>query len=91
MCQSFAAFSIETEDADRFIRESNLSIIQQYVENNIDDPDEKVRDTVLDENNRSLITGLGKYVCVYIKNILLISYYQHICNFCNARRIQVRI
>ncbi|XP_071648414.1 transcription factor IIIB 90 kDa subunit [Temnothorax longispinosus] len=50
---------IESEDADRFIRESNLNIIQQYVENNIDDPDEKVGDAVLDENNTSLITGLG--------------------------------
>jgi len=37
-----------------------LTIIQQYVENNIDDPDKKVRD-VLDENNSSLVTGLGKY------------------------------
>jgi len=38
-----------------------LTIIQQYVENNIDDPDKKVRDAVLDENNSSLMTGLGKY------------------------------
>ncbi|XP_036150414.1 transcription factor IIIB 90 kDa subunit [Monomorium pharaonis] len=53
------ATSIESEDADRFIRESNLSIIQQYVEDNIDDPDEKVRDVILHDNNRSLITGLG--------------------------------
>lgn len=51
--------SIESEDADRFIRESNLSIIQQYVENNIDDPDDKDRDAILDENNSLLITGLG--------------------------------
>ncbi|KAL0115074.1 hypothetical protein PUN28_010569 [Cardiocondyla obscurior] len=49
--------SIESEDADRFIRASNFSIIQQYVENNIDDPDQK--DTVLSESNSSLITGLG--------------------------------
>ncbi|KYN32591.1 Transcription factor IIIB 90 kDa subunit [Trachymyrmex septentrionalis] len=55
----FTAFSIESEDADRFIRESNLSIIQQYVENNIDDSDEKIHDVILNENNSSLITGLG--------------------------------
>ncbi|XP_011874658.1 PREDICTED: transcription factor IIIB 90 kDa subunit [Vollenhovia emeryi] len=53
------AFSIESEDTDRFIRESNFSVIQRYVENNIDDPDEKVRNDVLDENNTPLITGLG--------------------------------
>ena len=48
---SLTATSIESEDADRFIRESNLSIIQQYVEDNIDDPDEKVRDVILHDNN----------------------------------------
>ncbi|KAG5331210.1 TF3B factor, partial [Acromyrmex charruanus] len=51
--------SIESEDADRFIRESNLSIIQQYVENNIGDSDEKIREVILNENNSTLITGLG--------------------------------
>lgn len=69
-----AISSIESEDADRFIRESNLSIIQRYVENNIDDPDEKVRDVVLDENNSSLITGLGKHMCVYIKNYITLYF-----------------
>ncbi|XP_012060578.1 PREDICTED: transcription factor IIIB 90 kDa subunit-like [Atta cephalotes] len=54
-----AASSIESEDADRFIRESNLSIIQQYVENNIGDSDEKIHDVILNENNSTLITGLG--------------------------------
>lgn len=79
---SFAAiFSIESEDADRFIRESNLSIIQRYVENNIDDPDEKVRDVVLDENNSSLITGLGKHMCLCKKLYYLIFYCQDIYNF----------
>ncbi|KAG5338000.1 TF3B factor, partial [Acromyrmex heyeri] len=53
------ASSIESEDADRFIRESNLSIIQQYVENNIGDSDEKIREVILNENNSTLITGLG--------------------------------
>ncbi|KYM83702.1 Transcription factor IIIB 90 kDa subunit [Atta colombica] len=53
------ASSIENEDADRFIRESNLSIIQQYVENNIGDSDEKIHDVILNENNSTLITGLG--------------------------------
>ncbi|XP_012224753.1 transcription factor IIIB 90 kDa subunit [Linepithema humile] len=50
---------MESEDADRFVRESNLSIIQQYVENNVDDPDERIRDAAIDENDSSLITGLG--------------------------------
>ncbi|XP_011049304.1 PREDICTED: transcription factor IIIB 90 kDa subunit [Acromyrmex echinatior] len=53
------ASSIESEDADKFIRESNLSIIQQYVENNIGDSDEKIREVILNENNSTLITGLG--------------------------------
>ncbi|KYM97990.1 PREDICTED: transcription factor IIIB 90 kDa subunit [Cyphomyrmex costatus] len=53
------AFSIENEDADRFIRESNLSVIQQYVENNIGDSDEKICDVILNENSSSIITGLG--------------------------------
>lgn len=53
---------MESEDADRFVRESNLSIIQEYVENNIDDPDEGIRNTAIDENDSSLITGLGKHL-----------------------------
>lgn len=53
--------SIENEDADRFIQESNLNIIQQYVENHIDDPDENFRDDVIDESNSNslLIKKLG--------------------------------
>ncbi|XP_070163078.1 transcription factor IIIB 90 kDa subunit [Polyergus mexicanus] len=53
--------SIENEDADRFIQESNLNIIQQYVENHIDDPDENFQDDVIDESNSNslLITKLG--------------------------------
>lgn len=51
---------MESEDADRFVRESNLSIIQQYVENNVDDPDEGIRDAAIGENDSSLITGLGE-------------------------------
>jgi len=64
----FTASSIESEDADRFIRESNLSIIQQYVENNIDDSDEKIHDVILNENNSTLITGLGEHI--FIKNCI---------------------
>ncbi|KAL6420682.1 hypothetical protein ACFW04_013971 [Cataglyphis niger] len=53
--------SIENEDADRFIQESNLDIIQQYVENHVDDPDENFRDGIIDETNKNslLITKLG--------------------------------
>ncbi|XP_026829717.1 transcription factor IIIB 90 kDa subunit [Ooceraea biroi] len=50
---------VETEDADRFVRESNLSIIQRYVENNVDNPDEEIQDDIINKNNNSLITGLG--------------------------------
>lgn len=68
---SFTVSSLESEDADRFIRESNLNIIQQYVENNIDDPDEEVQDAILNENNSSLITGLGKHLYKKLFYILL--------------------
>lgn len=51
--------SIENEDADRFIQESHLNIIQQYVENDIDDPDENYRDSIRDENNSSIVRRLG--------------------------------
>jgi len=54
---------IETEDTNRFVRESNLSIIQRYVENDINDSDGvQKEDTMVNENNSSLITGLGKYL-----------------------------
>ncbi|XP_011644014.1 transcription factor IIIB 90 kDa subunit-like [Pogonomyrmex barbatus] len=53
------ASSIENEDADRFIRESNLSVIQKYVENNMDGPNDEIRDSISYENNSSLVTGLG--------------------------------
>ncbi|KMQ93424.1 transcription factor iiib 90 kda subunit [Lasius niger] len=59
---------IENEDTDRFIQESNLDIIQQYVENNVDDPDENFRDGIIDENNSSLITGLGPNIASMIMN-----------------------
>jgi hypothetical protein len=54
---------IETEDTNRFVRESNLSIIQRYVGNDINDSDGvQKEDTIVNENNSSLITGLGKYL-----------------------------
>jgi len=54
---------IETEDTNRFVRESNLSIIQRYVENDINDSDGVQKEnTMVNENNSSLITGLGKYL-----------------------------
>ncbi|CAL1687590.1 unnamed protein product [Lasius platythorax] len=59
---------IENEDTDRFIQESNLDIIQQYVENNVDDPDENFRDGIIDENNSSLSTGLGPNIASMIMN-----------------------
>lgn len=50
----------ETEDADRFVRQSNLGIIQRYVEDNIDDPDEGgIQEAAVNENDTRLITELG--------------------------------
>lgn len=57
----FAVFFLESEDADRFIRKSNLDIIKHFVENSIDDPDERIQDSI-DENNSEFITGLGESV-----------------------------
>lgn len=51
---------MESEDTDKFIRESNLDIINDFVQNNVDDPDE-VQDLTMG-NKCSDITGLGKYV-----------------------------
>ncbi|EFN75924.1 Transcription factor IIIB 90 kDa subunit [Harpegnathos saltator] len=48
---------MENEDADRFIRESNLDIINEYVHDNVDDPDE-FNDSKMG-NKGSDITGLG--------------------------------
>lgn len=48
---------MESEDTDKFIRESNLDIINEYVHNNVDDPDE-IQDSTI-ENKCSDITGLG--------------------------------
>ncbi|XP_032664996.1 transcription factor IIIB 90 kDa subunit [Odontomachus brunneus] len=48
---------MESEDTDKFIRESNLNVINEFVHNNVDDPDE-IQDSTM-EDNCSDITGLG--------------------------------
>ncbi|OAD59824.1 Transcription factor IIIB 90 kDa subunit [Eufriesea mexicana] len=53
-----AAF-IEREDTDRFVRESNLDVIKNYVENDIDDPDSDIQNSEPNNTNNRLITGLG--------------------------------
>ncbi|CAL7951664.1 unnamed protein product [Xylocopa violacea] len=53
-----AAF-IEKEDTERFITESNLDVIKNYVENDVDDPDSGIQDSESNNANRRLITGLG--------------------------------
>ncbi|XP_029168410.1 transcription factor IIIB 90 kDa subunit-like [Nylanderia fulva] len=63
---SSAEDPIENEDADRFIHESNIDIIQQYVENQVDDPDENFRDTIVNESNSSLTTGLSPNIASMI-------------------------
>ncbi|XP_012344124.1 LOW QUALITY PROTEIN: transcription factor IIIB 90 kDa subunit [Apis florea] len=50
---------IEKEDTDRFIRESNLDVIKNYVENDIDDPDNEIQDSESNNANNRLIIGLG--------------------------------
>ncbi|XP_043804266.1 transcription factor IIIB 90 kDa subunit [Apis laboriosa] len=50
---------IEKEDTDRFIRESNLDVIKNYVENDIDDPDNEIQNSELNNANNRLIIGLG--------------------------------
>jgi len=73
-----AETAIETEDTNRFVRESNLSIIQRYVENDIDSDGVQREDTIVNENNSSLITGLGKYLRNYIISYFIdynISYF----------------
>ncbi|CAK9798312.1 Transcription factor IIIB 90 kDa subunit [Anthophora plagiata] len=53
------AACIEREDSERFVRESNLDVIKNYVENDIDDPDSEIQDSELNNVNTQLITGLG--------------------------------
>ncbi|XP_006565323.1 transcription factor IIIB 90 kDa subunit [Apis mellifera] len=50
---------IEKEDTDRFIRESNLDVIKNYVENDIDDPDNEIQNSESSNANNRLIIGLG--------------------------------
>ncbi|XP_043249900.1 transcription factor IIIB 90 kDa subunit isoform X2 [Colletes gigas] len=50
---------IEKEDTERFVRESNLDIINNYVENDVDDPDSEIHDSQSRNVNNRLITGLG--------------------------------
>lgn len=50
---------IEKEDTDRFIRESNLDVIKNYVENDIDDPDDEIQNSESNNANNRLIIGLG--------------------------------
>lgn len=58
--------SMENEDTNRFIQESNMDIIQQYVENHVDDPDENFQDAIVNENNSSHTTGLSPNIASMI-------------------------
>ncbi|KAF3419870.1 hypothetical protein E2986_12209 [Frieseomelitta varia] len=51
--------SIEKEDTDRFVRESNLDVIKNYVGNDVDDPDNDLQNHGPNSINDQLITGLG--------------------------------
>lgn len=51
--------SIEKEDTDRFVRESNLDVIKNYVGNDVDDPDNDLQNHGANNINDQLITGLG--------------------------------
>ncbi|XP_053984946.1 transcription factor IIIB 90 kDa subunit isoform X2 [Hylaeus volcanicus] len=50
---------IENEDTERFVRESNLDVIKNYVENDIDDSDSDIHDSKSKNAKNHLITGLG--------------------------------
>ncbi|XP_076663548.1 brf RNA polymerase III subunit [Andrena cerasifolii] len=51
--------SVEREDTERFVTESNLDVIKSYVENDVDDPDSDAGDSESGNANNRLITGLG--------------------------------
>lgn len=55
------ASSIELEDTERFVRESNLTVIKHYTaeDSDIDDPDGEIEDSEFNESSNPLITGLG--------------------------------
>ncbi|XP_076164118.1 brf RNA polymerase III subunit isoform X2 [Ptiloglossa arizonensis] len=50
---------IEKEDTERFVRESNLDVIKNYVQNDVDDPESDIHDSQSSNVNSRLITGLG--------------------------------
>ncbi|XP_078050839.1 brf RNA polymerase III subunit [Augochlora pura] len=58
--------SIEREDTERFVQESNLDAIKSYVENNIDDPDSESGDSGMNNSNRNFISGLGPNIASII-------------------------
>ncbi|XP_076296252.1 brf RNA polymerase III subunit [Lasioglossum baleicum] len=60
------AESIEREDTERFVQESNLDVIKNYVENNVDDPDSEMHDSQMNNSNSSLIVGLGPNIASII-------------------------
>ncbi|XP_031827459.1 brf RNA polymerase III subunit isoform X2 [Nomia melanderi] len=58
--------SIEREDTERFVQESNLNVIKEYVENNVDDPESDIRDSEMNNGNNNVITGLGPNIASII-------------------------
>ncbi|XP_076655247.1 brf RNA polymerase III subunit [Halictus rubicundus] len=60
------AESIEREDTERFLQESNLDIIKHCVENNVDDPDSEIHDSEINSSNSNLIVGLGPNIASII-------------------------
>lgn len=65
-----------------------MSIITEYVEKNVDDPDDMVEDT--NEKNSSFVIGLGKYICeillLYIlSNIIIVNSSNFMSFVCRSR------
>lgn len=51
--------SIEQEDTEKFVRESELDVIKNYVAEDVDDPDSGIQDFDTNNSSHRLITGLG--------------------------------
>ncbi|XP_017886823.1 transcription factor IIIB 90 kDa subunit isoform X2 [Ceratina calcarata] len=49
----------EQVDTEKFVRESELDVIKNYVADDVDDPDSGIQDCDTNNSNNRLITGLG--------------------------------
>lgn len=67
---------LESDYADRFIKETNLNIIKGCID--YEHVDSDVEEELLERNNDTLFTGLGKIyicICMYMLRKLINNYY----------------